>query len=116
MLLEVILKKLSLNGLEPVGCSGAEEAPEYLKGKEDLSNVIWLDYPLGGMDGMTFLREIKANNRWSQIPVVVVSNSASSDEAKGMLALGVDKYFLKAEYRLDQIVETIKGFIPDKKE
>lgn len=117
MLLEVIVKKLNLSGLDPVACTSGEEGLGYLKGNNELPGVIWLDYHLKGMDGLAFLEEVKKNPRWEKIPVVVVSNSASSDEVHHMLALGVDKYMLKAEYRLDQIIECVRNFISgDKKD
>ncbi|HWS49284.1 MAG TPA: response regulator [Candidatus Methanoperedens sp.] len=111
LLLEVISKKLALSGMNPISCSGGEEALDCLEKLSVMPDVIWLDYHLKGMDGLVFLEAIKKNKKWEKIPVVVVSNSASSDEVHHMLALGINKYILKAEYRLDQIVEAIKEFI-----
>lgn len=111
LLLQAITKKLILSGLNPVSATGGEQAIDYLNSLEELPHVIWLDYHLKGMDGLTFLEKIKANPNWKNIPVVVVSNSATPDKVHHMLALGADKYILKAEYRLDQIIETVKSFI-----
>lgn len=113
MLLQAITTKLSLNGLNPVSCTSGEQAIDYLKNLKELPDVIWLDYHLKGMDGLFFLKEIKANPLWEHIPVVVVSNSASPDKVHSMLALGANKYLLKAEYRLDQIIDTVKEFVQD---
>lgn len=114
LLLDVISKKIKKSGLISITCTSGEKAIEKLKKMTEMPEVIWLDYHLrGGMDGLEFLQEIKANVKWSGIPVVVVSNSASSDEVHHMLALGVNKYILKAEYRLDQIIETIMKFVND---
>ena len=63
------------------------------------------------MNGLEFMQHLKSNPAWSKIPVLVVSNSASSDKVHSMLALGVRKYLLKAEYRLDEIVEMLIDFI-----
>jgi len=111
LLLQAITKKLTLCGLNPVSATSGEQAIDYLKNLPELPDVIWLDYHLKGMDGLTFLKEIKTNPKWKCIPVVVVSNSASPDKVHNMLALGANKYLLKAEYRLDQIVETVKEFV-----
>lgn len=113
LLLKAIAKKLNLCGLNPVSATSGEQAIDYLKNLPELPDVIWLDYHLKGMDGLTFLKEIKNNSKWKKIPVVVVSNSASSDKIHNMLALGANKYLLKAEYRLDQIIETVKEFVQD---
>lgn len=113
LLLQAITKKLILCGLNPVSATSGEQALNYLKNLSELPDVIWLDYHLKGMDGLTFLKEIKNNSKWGKIPVVVVSNSASPDKVHNMLALGANKYLLKAEYRLDQIIETVKEFVQD---
>lgn len=112
LLLEAIGKKLKLEGIESVLCPGGKQAIEYLnKNGDRLPGAIWLDYYLKDMDGLAFMGRLKQNPRWQNIPVIVVSNSASSDKVKSMLALGAKKYLLKAEYRLDDIIKTIKEFI-----
>ena len=113
LLLQAITKKLTLCGLNPVSATSGEQAIDYLNNLPALPDVIWLDYHLKGMDGLTFLKEIKINPKWADIPVVVVSNSASPDKVHNMLALGANKYLLKAEYRLDQIIDTVKEFVQD---
>jgi CheY-like chemotaxis protein len=115
LLLQAITKKLSLTGLNPVSAISGEQAIDYLKSFPTLPDVIWLDYHLKGMDGLAFLKIVKANPKWKNIPIVVVSNSASPDKVHNMLALGANKYLLKAEYRLDQIINTVQEFILDDK-
>jgi DNA-binding NarL/FixJ family response regulator len=57
------------------------------------------------------MQEIKNNPKWADIPVLVVSNSASPEKVHNMLGLGAKKYILKAEYRLDEIIAMIRDFI-----
>jgi CheY-like chemotaxis protein len=111
LLLQAISKKLELNGLKPISCASAEQAIDYLNNLPELPGVIWLDYHLKEMDGLSFLEVVKGNPLWAKIPVVVVSNSASPDKVHNMLALGANKYLLKAGYRLDQIIDTVKEFV-----
>lgn len=108
LLLQAISKKLKLSGIEPISCSSAKQAIDYLKEIEKLPNAIWLDYYLGDMNGLEFVKALKENPKWAKIPIVVVSNSASDKKVHNMLALGVEKYLLKAEYRLDEIIKIIK--------
>ena len=115
LLLQAITKKLTLSGLNSISCTSGEQALDYLNNLPELPDVIWLDYHLKGMDGLTFLKELKAKPVWENIPVVVVSNSASPEKVHHMLALGANKYLLKAEYRLDQIIETVNQFVLDAK-
>jgi CheY-like chemotaxis protein len=107
ILLHAISKKLEFAGINVVPCTGAKEAIDYLKNSNQTPDAIWLDYYLKEMNGMEFVTEIKKNENWCSIPVIVVSNSASDEKVKTMFALGVSKYLLKAEYRLDDIIKTI---------
>ncbi|MBI3485521.1 hypothetical protein HY025_01100 [Candidatus Daviesbacteria bacterium] len=62
------------------------------------------------MNGLSFMQQIKKNPNWANIPVLVVSNSASAEKVHTMLGLGVKKYILKAEHRLDEIIAMIRDF------
>lgn len=115
LLLQAITKKLKLSGLDVVSCSTGEQALDYLNNLPELPGAIWLDYYLRDMNGLLFMQKLKQNEAWSKIPVIVVSNSASPDKINSMLALGAKKYVLKAEFRLDQIIDIIKEFIAQEK-
>ena len=110
LLLEAIVKKLELSGIVALPFSSGKQAVRYLHEHPlDLPNVIWLDYYLKDMDGLEFMGAIKGDEQLNKVPVVVVSNSASSERVSRMLALGAKQYLLKAEYRLDEIIYIIKG-------
>jgi CheY-like chemotaxis protein len=112
LLLKAVSTKLTKVGKKVVACSSAEQALDYLRSNQMLPDVIWLDYYLKDMNGMEFMHKLKENDNWAHIPVMVVSNSASQDKVSRMLALGVKRYILKAESRLEDllgILEDIKG-------
>jgi two-component system chemotaxis response regulator CheY len=115
LLLQAITKKLKLSGMDVLSCSSGQQAVDYLNNLDKLPDAIWLDYYLKDMNGLAFMQQLKQNPAWTAIPVLVVSNSANPDKVSNMLALGAKKYILKAEYRLDQIIDMIRGFIEDNK-
>ena len=113
LLLRAIAKKLELSDLNPISCTNGKQALDYLASLPELPDAIWLDYYLKDMNGLDFMHELKKNKKWSHIPVIVVSNSGSEEKVHSMLALGVKKYLLKAQYRLDELISYIKKFIPN---
>lgn len=115
LLLEAISKKLTISEIQAISCGSGEDALKKLEGMETLPDAIWLDYHLQGMDGMAFVSKLKENKLWAEIPVIVVSNSISNEKVYTMLALGVKKYLLKAEHRLEEIVETVKEIVEDRR-
>lgn len=114
LLLEAATKKLERSGVNVIPCSSGESALEQIRSLSTPPDAIWLDYYLKDMNGLAFMEAVKANKAWSRVPVVVVSNSASPEKVHNMLALGVDKYILKAQYRLDEIIEILRKIIEDK--
>lgn len=113
LLLQAITKKLKLSGLDVLSCSSGHQALDYLANIEELPDAVWLDYYLKDMNGLAFMQQLKTNDKWANIPVLVVSNSASPDKVNNMIALGAMKYILKAEYRLDQIIDMLREFIAE---
>lgn len=111
LLLQAISKKLSFHGYEAITATSASQAIDYLKSMEKAPDAIWLDYYLGETNGLDLLSDIRKNDVWNKVPVVVVSNSADDDKVNSMLALGAKKYLLKAENKLDDIIKTFDEFI-----
>lgn len=116
LLLQAITKKLEVNGFEVVSCKSGEQAMDYLKNMEQKPDAIWLDYYLKDMDGIVFMTALKQLPKGGDIPVMVVSNSASDEKVHNMLTLGAKKYMLKAQYRLDDLIIALREIIPAAKE
>lgn len=115
LLLKAISKKLSLNNFDTISCASCKQALDYLNNLTEAPDAIWLDYYLKDTNGLDFMQELKKNNKWGNIPVIVVSNSASPEKVHSMLALGAKKYLLKSQYRLEDIINIIKEFIHGEK-
>lgn len=113
LLLQAITKKLKLTGIDVLSCSSGAQALDYLNNLDVLPDAIWTDYYLKDMNALALMQQFKENEKWSKIPVLVVSNSAAPEKVTNMLALGAKKYILKAEYRLDEIIAMIRQFIQE---
>jgi|CXWL01.1.fsa_nt_gi DNA-binding response OmpR family regulator len=89
-----------------------EQALEYLERLERI-DAVWLDHHLlGKEDGLDFVKKFKANGgRWNKIPVFVVSNAANPTTVKTYLKSGVNKYYVKSDHRLDEIIADIESFL-----
>jgi two-component system, chemotaxis family, chemotaxis protein CheY len=111
LLLQAITKKLKLSNMDVLSCSSGQQAIDYLSNLDELPDAVWLDYYLKDMNGLAFMQKLKDQPKWKDIPVLVVSNSASPDKVHTMLALGARKYILKAEHRLDEIINMIRDYV-----
>jgi two-component system chemotaxis response regulator CheY len=115
LLLRAITKEMQMRGVDILSCASAQQALDYLQTIGKLPDAIWLDYYLKDMNGIAFLQKLKANPTWQGVPVIVVSNSASHDKVSSMLTLGANKYILKANYTLDQIIAMVSELIGEAK-
>lgn len=114
-LVGVIKNKLVKSGFDCVSKLNAREALDYLSQAGDsLPDVIWLDYYLPDMNGLEFMKALRENEKWAEIPVVVVSNSASQEKVSGMTRAGASAYLLKAKYRLEDIVKILLDVVNGK--
>ncbi len=113
LLLNAITRKLKMNDMDVISCKSGQEGVSMLTKSENLPDAIWLDFYLKDMDGFEFMNILNKNDKWMHIPTVVVSNSASPKNVTNMLTLGVKKYYLKAENRLDDIIVSVKELIEE---
>ncbi|MFA6215432.1 MAG: response regulator [Patescibacteria group bacterium] len=109
---EAIKIKLEKMGFEAVTARSVEQAINYLEDQVKI-DVIWLDhYLLGRENGLDLVAKMKMDgSAWKNIPIFVVSNTASPDKVKSYLQLGASKYYTKADYRLEQIIGDIAEFL-----
>jgi len=114
-LLEAIKAKLISSGFEVVTARTTEEGLNFLKDGVNI-DVIWLDhYLLGSETGLDLVAILKKEeSKWRNIPIFVVSNTASPEKVQSYMHLGVDKYYTKSDFRLDQIIGDIKQFLSTK--
>lgn len=109
-LLEAIRIKMEKNGFLVLSSRSVEQALNHLKDVEGIK-AIWLDhYLLGKETGLDFVMKCKAEtSQFKYIPIFVVSNTASQDKVQAYIELGISQYYVKAEKRLDEIIEEIKN-------
>jgi two-component system, OmpR family, phosphate regulon response regulator PhoB len=107
-LMDAVKKKLDLGGFDVVTARSVDQALSYLKDLEQV-DLVWLDhYLIGKENGLDLVAKMKSDgSKWKKIPIFVVSNTATPDKVQSYLHLGIDKYFTKADYRLDDIIKDI---------
>ena len=104
----IIKKRLEDAGIDVVTARDIAQAMDYLENMKTLS-AVWLDhYLLGSEDGLVLVAKLKAeNSKYKALPIFVVSNTASDDKVQAYMNFGVDKYFVKAEHKLEDIIQDI---------
>lgn len=83
--------------------------------KDNKPDLIVLDLLLPRIDGFEFLKRIKADADLKTIPVITISVLGQKTDQEKALALGAEAYFIKTEYKLEEIIDRIKGYLKPKK-
>ncbi|MDD3647411.1 MAG: response regulator [Candidatus Dojkabacteria bacterium] len=107
-LMEAVEAKLKRLGMKVITSQSVQEAFTKLKNETSL-DLVWLDhYLLGEETGIVFMQKIHEIEKFRDVPVILVSNTASEDKVETYKKLGVRKCYVKSGVRLDSIIEDIK--------
>ena len=109
---QVFNAMLEKKGLGIIATQNIKQALEHLENLEKV-DAIWLDHNLLGKEnGIDFVKKFKANGgRWSKIPIFVISNTESSETIKSYVDLGISKYYVKSNHKLDTIIKDIDSLV-----
>lgn len=106
-LAQLLAKKLVGSGAFVLYAYNGEEALGMLE--KEIPSLILLDILLPGIDGFEVLKRMKVDEKWKNIPVIVLSNFGSDDQIKTGQQLGVDNYLIKATVTTDEIIKEVKN-------
>ena len=108
-LLQAYQLMLEHTGAHVVAARDGEEALAALQ--SDPPNVLLLDLLLPGMNGFDVLATMRKNEKWKNVPVIVLSNLKQAQDVERGRGLGVKYYIVKADTKIGEIVEKIKEFL-----
>jgi CheY-like chemotaxis protein len=107
----ITLKKLLVaQGFAISENSSGEEALTFLNEAEQLPAVIFMDVMMDGMDGLETTRQIKQDQRYAQIPVVMCTGHDSETEIENAMTTGAVAVLSKPpqEAQLLTVLEAVK--------
>jgi CheY-like chemotaxis protein len=103
----LIARLLRREGYETLSACNGEQALQMLSFMQPA--LILLDLMMPVMDGLEFLKILRKNYQWANVPVIVwtatLSESTSIRQARH---LGVKDCFIKSAFTLDQLYTSIR--------
>ena len=103
--------KLKAQGFKVTLASSAAQAMNFMK--EEIPDFIWLDLLLPGMDGLEFLQGMRREEKWKNIPVMIISVTAGQDKIKEAFDLDVIDFVVKSQYKLEEIIDKVQDFFKE---
>jgi DNA-binding response OmpR family regulator len=99
---------LKAKGYEVVTAENGLDAMEKL-GTESI-NLVVTDMNMPYMDGIELTKNLRNDENWKNIPIVMVTTEADEDERKKAMDAGVDDYLVKPA-NAEQITDSIKRIL-----
>lgn len=105
----LLVLKLKTEHFSVIEAVDGEEGLE--KMKKEKPDIVVLDLILPGIDGFTFLEEVKKDTVIGSIPVIVLSNLGQREDIERARALGARDYLIKAQLAPIEIIEKIRSVL-----
>ena len=77
-------------------------------------DLILLDITLPKLNGFEVLEKLKKNPETKKIPVIILTNLEKIEDVDKAIGLGAMTYLVKAQYKLEDVIEKIKNTIKEK--
>ncbi|PIZ00086.1 response regulator [bacterium (Candidatus Howlettbacteria) CG_4_10_14_0_8_um_filter_40_9] len=111
-ILEIYNERFSLEGMQVTEAISGIEGIASLK--KQVPDIILLDIRMPEMNGFEFLKEIKKDKKYRDIPVLLLTNLGEQkiDMDKDLaFALGIKGYLIKAKNTPDQVLDKVKEIL-----
>jgi two-component system chemotaxis response regulator CheY len=107
-ILQRVLTQTNLALGKVLEAADGREAIEAMK--QQPVGLILSDINMPNMDGLQLLSELKANDQWKNVPVLMISTEGSQAKVMEAVQLGA-KGFVRKPFTADQIKEKLAGML-----
>ena len=101
---------LKAKGFDVSSASDGVEALDLMK-EEEFAAII-LDINMPRMNGLEFLEQIKANEKYAAIPVIMLTTEGQEEDKDKAVSLGATAYMVKP-FKPTQLLTLIEKIVPD---
>lgn len=107
LIVQMYQSKLESSGFSVYPCESIAVAEEVLYTDEKLVDLILLDLILPEKSGMEFLTELKKQDKYKNIPVIILSNLSAQQDIDQALKLGAVDYIVKSNFTPVEVVQIV---------
>lgn len=110
---DTFLSSLAVGRLqkEGYGVSAAYDGDQGWKAlQQDVPDLVLLDFIMPVNSGMNVLKQMRADAKLKDVPVIVFSNGQVQEDPE-LAALGVEAFLIKANFTLREVVEKIETIL-----
>jgi two-component system, OmpR family, alkaline phosphatase synthesis response regulator PhoP len=101
--------KLSKSGFDVRIAADGVEVMTVLN--EFVPDIVLLDLMMPNKDGFETLKEIKSQDKWKNIPVIVASNLGQAGDIDRATQLGAIDYVIKSDLSMEELLNKINSHL-----
>lgn len=101
--------KLTKMGFDVVVMSDGDQVIKYLT--DTMPDLILLDLIMPIKDGFDTLSEIRAQEKFKKVPIIVASNLGQGEDIKKATEMGATDYIVKSDLSLQELAEKINSYL-----
>ena len=105
----IVVDVLQTGGHRVLQAGNGAEALAMLQ--RTFADLVILDLDMPVMNGFEVLQTVRADERWRDMPVVVLSSRGSEADKRRALDLGADAYLVKSRFDALDLAETTRTFL-----
>ncbi|MBI2596140.1 response regulator [Candidatus Daviesbacteria bacterium] len=96
-------------GYDVVIAADGAEAIE--KARKEIPDILLIDLMLPKMDGLTVMKTVKADSRFSNTPCVIVTNLEDATKEQEAKSAGAAGYLLKIQNTPEMVIQSLATYI-----
>lgn len=109
MILDMYVHKFEQEGFSVFHLDRGDNVVEIAE--KEMPQIILLDIILPGLDGFAVLRELKANDKTKNIPVMMLTNLGQDEDKTKGINMGAIGYILKSNMTPADVVKKTREFL-----
>ena len=110
MIRKVVKAAVEKIGYEPVEAKNGQEAMEKIEESHSDIALVLLDWNMPVLDGFSVLKNIKQNNEYSHIPVLMVTTEVDRKRVIQAVEAGAANYLMKP-FSQEDLIEKMRNCI-----
>ena len=99
-------KIFTFEGFEVIMAADGQEGLDKIRA--EMPTLVLLDVMMPKLNGLQVLEKLKADPATKSIPVIMLTNLSSQQDAENAMLKGAVKYIVKSEYDPKQVADIVK--------
>lgn len=110
----LIRMNLELAGIDVIEAEDGQECLDMLAELEPLPDLVTIDMVMPRLDGISAISKIRAEERYEQLPIIMVSTQGQQIDLNRAKAAGADDYIIKP-FDPDELVATVQSMFDSRR-